>query len=60
MCTSEPFIVKYIKKHKKKLFGGIVTNTDPENFRGRWVVYNRSGKLLDSNNLDNWDTLQFQ
>jgi len=49
---------KYIKKHKKnKIFGGIVTNTDSSNFKGRWIVFNKKGSLINSNNYDNWDTL---
>ena len=49
----------YISKNEKKFFGGIVTNTDPENFNGRWVYFNKPSKFLDSSNLKNWKTLEF-
>ena len=43
-------------KKGKKLFGGIVTNTDPRNYTGRWVYFNKDIKVL-SNGLDNWENL---
>ena len=49
----------YISKNEKKFFGGIVTNTDPENFNGRWVYFDKPSKFLDSTNLKNWKTLEF-
>ncbi|MBI4355921.1 MAG: DEAD/DEAH box helicase family protein [Candidatus Omnitrophica bacterium] len=45
-------------KKGKRLFGGIVTNTDGRNYAGRWVYFNREGKEL-SGSLDNWETLAF-
>ena len=49
----------YISKNNQKFFGGIVTNTDPENFNGRWIYYNKPSKFLDSTDLKNWKTLDF-
>ena len=46
---------KYNKKGKN-LFGGIVTNTDPRNFTGRWVYFNKDAKALTSS-FDNWENL---
>lgn len=50
---------EYIKAQNKKgknLFGGIVTNTDPRRFTGRWIVFNKSSKELTNSN-DNWNNL---
>ena len=48
----------YIIKHKKKnIFGGIVTNTDSYNFKGRWVMFNKNSKFLNKNKFNNWETL---
>lgn len=49
----------YIREQKrkgKKLFGGIVTNTDARNYNGRWVYFDKESKAL-TNNLDNWENL---
>ncbi len=50
---------KYIReqdKKGKKIFGGIVTNTDQRNYSRRWVYFKKEGKLL-TNNFDNWEDL---
>lgn len=49
----------YIQDQNKKgrnLFGGIVTNTDPRNYTGRWIYFGKDSKAL-TNNLDNWENL---
>jgi type III restriction enzyme len=54
-------LFKYIQKENnkgKKLFGGIVTNTDPKNYRGRWVYFDKLKKQLKDNNFDNWVSLE--
>lgn len=51
---------KYIQtenKKRKKIFGGIVTNTDSRNYRGRWVYFDRPKEDL-TNSFDNWATLE--
>ena len=49
---------KYITKHKKKnIFGGIVTNTDSYNFKGRWIMFTKNSKFLNKNEFNNWETL---
>jgi len=51
---------KYIKeqnKKGKKLFGGIVANTDPKDYKGRWVYFRKSSKEL-RNNFENWEDLE--
>ncbi len=54
-------IYRYIQaenKKGKKLFGGIVTNTDCRNFTGRWIYFDRPKKELKDNNFDNWKSLE--
>jgi type III restriction enzyme len=51
---------KYIKeqnKSGKKLFGGIVANTDPRNYKGRWVYFDKPSKEL-RNDFNNWKDLE--
>ena len=52
---------KYIKeqnKKGKKLFGGIVTNTDQKGMAGLWVIYQKEdSKDLSSKNFNKWDDL---
>jgi type III restriction enzyme len=55
-------LYEYIKKGNskgKKLFGGIVTNTDPVNYKGRWVYFDKQGKELVNNDLTSWKNLEF-
>ncbi len=54
-------LYKYIQsenRKEKKLFGGIVTNTDPRNYRGRWVYFDKTSKEL-RNDFNNWVDLVF-
>ena len=54
-------LYNYIKKENKKgkkLFGGIVTNTNPRNFRGRWIYFDKSGRELRDDDLSNWKNLE--
>ncbi|OGF19333.1 hypothetical protein A3I35_03030 [Candidatus Falkowbacteria bacterium RIFCSPLOWO2_02_FULL_45_15] len=50
----------YLKEHgkKNKLFGGIIANTDSQNFSGRWMVYTGSGTELAAGKFDNWEVLE--
>jgi type III restriction enzyme len=48
--------IKEQNKKGKKLFGGIVTNTDPRNFTGRWIYFDKDSEALTNSN-DNWDNL---
>lgn len=50
----------YIKKYgpKKNIFGGIVSNTDPINFSGRWMIFTGLGKDLVVNDFTNWELLE--
>ena len=50
--------IKENNKRGKKLFGGIVTNTDTRNYAGRWIYFNKDAKVLTNNN-DNWESLTF-
>lgn len=54
-------LYKYIQsenKKDKKLFGGIVANTE-RNYRGRWVYFDRASKDFKDNSFDNWVDLIF-
>jgi len=51
---------EYIKnenKKGKKLFGGIVANTDQKNYRGRWVYFDKISKEL-KDDFSNWKDLE--
>jgi len=51
----------YIQGENKKgktLFGGIVTNTDQRNYRGRWIYLDKLKKDLKDNDFSNWKTLE--
>ncbi len=48
--------IKEQNKKGKKLFGGIVTNTEPRNFTGRWIYFNKDSKVFTSS-FDNWENL---
>jgi type III restriction enzyme len=54
---------KYIKKQNakgKKLFGGIVANTNSNDFTGRWMVYTNKGLELNPEDFSNWELLEFE
>ncbi|MBU4141159.1 MAG: hypothetical protein KKA80_04625, partial [Candidatus Omnitrophica bacterium] len=54
-------LCKYIKnenKKGKKLFGGIVTNTDSRNYRGRWIYFDKVSKDLKDGDFSNWQDLE--
>ncbi len=51
---------KYIRdenKKGKKLFGGIVANTDPRDYKGRWIYFDKTSKEL-KNDFSNWKNLE--
>jgi len=53
-------LYKYIKKENKKgkkLFGGIVANTDQREYKGRWIYFDKPSKEL-KNNFSNWKDLE--
>lgn len=41
-----------------RTWGGIVTNTEPRDFTGRWVYYTSDSAGLNSQDLSNWETLE--
>ena len=47
-----------LKKKGRKIFGGIVANTDPRRFTGQWMVYGGEGKDACKGNWDNWKRLE--
>ena len=42
----------------KKLFGGIVTNTDPKNYKGSWMYFDKPIAEWREDDLGNWKTLE--
>lgn len=48
---------EYIKNHKG-LKGGIVTNTKPNDFSGRWMCYKGRGSDLNSDDFLNWELVE--
>ena len=58
--TKNDGLYKYIQsenKKSKKLFGGIVANTD-RNYRGRWIYFNKASKDFKGNSFDGWNDLE--
>lgn len=52
---------KYIKaenKKGKKLFGGLVANTDERNYNGRWVYFTENSKEFKKGEFKNWTDLE--
>lgn len=47
----------YLKKHKN-IAGGIVANTNSNNFSGRWMCYREQGSKLNPNDFSNWLILE--
>lgn len=50
--------IAHLKKKGRKVFGGIVANTDPRRFAGQWMVYDGNRKDAREGNWDNWKQLQ--
>ena len=53
-------LYKYIEsenKKGKKIFGGITTNTDPRNYRGRWIYFDKPAKEFKDGGYDHWKDL---
>lgn len=54
-------LMAYIEKNSKKgkkLFGGIVTNTDQRDYTDSWKIYNGKGEKIKSTDLSNWEILE--
>lgn len=50
--------VNKLKNSGRKVFGGIVANTDPRHFSGQWMVYEKDGKDMREGVWDNWTRLE--
>ena len=50
--------VSGLKKKGHKAIGGIVANTDPRNYTGRWMLYTGQGKDAHEGNWDGWVQLE--
>lgn len=46
------------KKSAQKIIGGIVANTDPRHYSGRWMVYMGKGKNAIENDWTDWMQLE--
>ena len=54
-------LFNYIQQENKKgkrLFGGIITNTDPRNYKGRWIYFDKQSDELKDNDFANWNNLE--
>jgi len=54
-------LFKYVQsenKKGKKLFGGIVANTDTRNYRGRWVYFDKTIDEFRDSEMNNWEDLE--
>ncbi|HAM39616.1 MAG TPA: hypothetical protein DCP53_09535 [Elusimicrobia bacterium] len=54
-------LYKYIQSENnkgKKLFGGMVINSDSRNYTGRWLYFDKLSKELKDSNFDNWKNLE--
>ena len=54
-------LYKYIEsenKKGKKLFGGIVVNTDSRKHQGRWIYFDKTIAELKNNDFSNWKDLE--
>jgi len=52
---------KYVKdenKKDKKLYGGIVANTDERNYKGRWVYFAENSEKFKKGEFGNWIDLE--
>lgn len=56
-------LYEYIQSENRKgknLFGGIVSNTDSQNYRGRWVYFKKTSKDFNDSSFENWDDLSLE
>ena len=49
---------KEVHLNQQKLLAEIVANTDPKNYRGRWVFFDMTSKELKDNDFSNWENLE--
>ena len=47
-----------VNKKGKNLFGGIVTNTDQKDYRGRWIYFNKTSHEFIKHDFSNWSDLE--
>jgi len=47
-----------LRKEGRKVFGGIVANTDPRNYTSQWMVYEGEGKDAHEGDWNDWKQLQ--
>lgn len=60
-CSKSDGLQNYLKdqnKKGKKLFGGIVANTDKRNHKGRWVYFTENSNKFKKDEFRNWIDLE--
>jgi len=50
--------IAQLRKEGRKVFGGIVANTDPRHYTGQWIVYEGNGKDVRDGDWKNWIRLE--
>lgn len=50
--------ISELKKSGRKIFGGIVVNTESRNHSGQWMVYEGSGENVNDDNWKDWIRLE--
>jgi hypothetical protein len=54
-------LYQYIQSENKKgknLFGGIATNTNQQEYNGRWIYFDKPSKDFKNNSFENWNDLK--
>ena len=49
--------VSKLNKEGRKVFGGIVANTDPRHFSGQWMIFEKDGNEARDGDWKNWTRL---
>ena len=49
--------IAHLNKEGRKVFGGIVGNTDPRHLKGQWMVYRDTKKPVQENDWNGWARL---
>jgi type III restriction enzyme len=49
--------ISKLNKEGRKVFGGIVANTDPRHFAGQWMIFEKEGREARDGDWKNWTRL---
>lgn len=50
--------IAQLRKAGRKVFGGIVANTDPVHYTGQWMLYEGEGKDVKEDDWKGWARLE--